>query len=155
MNIVLQLNDFYIGNVNLLKKKKNVVVDGIFTKFTYSNEYFIMNGIYLKFPVINPNIKVDNKMTIMTYSPYEKENIEYLQYISNMELQLLEYYNYTNNIRKTPITILSKKLFSGNIKSNIYSLSKTINNIITIKISGIWETDNEIGLAIKLIFNQI
>ena len=153
MNIVLHTNDFCIENVNLLKKKKNTVVDGIFTKFTYSNEYFIMNGIYFEFPIHNINIKNDNKIIILTYQPYDPENIRFLQYISKVETLLLEYYNRVNNINKVPVIILSKKLFSGNIKSNIQNTSN-IGNIITIKISGIWETDTEIGLAIKMIFNK-
>lgn len=153
MNIVLHINDFCIENVNLLKKKKNTVVDGIFTKFTYSDEYFVMNGIYFKFPIHNMNIKNDNKAIVLTYQPYEPENIGFLQYISKVETQLLEYYNRVNNIIKKPVIILSKKLFSGNIKSNLQRPSN-IGNIITVKISGIWETDIEIGLAIKIIFNK-
>ena len=151
MNLILQKDNFYIKKINLLKKKKNTVVDGIFTKFTYSNEYFIMNGIYLEFPIHNMNMKTENKLTIMTYQPYEKENIEYLRYIHNLELQLLEYYNNTNNIHKRPVIILTTKLYSGNIKSNIKDLTN-ISNTIIIKISGIWETDNEIGLAIKIMY---
>lgn len=153
MNVILQKGNFYIDHVNLLKKKKNTVIDGTFSKFTYSNEHFIMNGIYFELPIHNINITTDTKSTILTYQPYEKGNLEYLQYISNIELQLLDYYNRINNTRKTPINILSKKIFFGNIKSNIPNLSK-MSNIITIKISGIWETDTEIGLAIKLMYNR-
>jgi len=33
-------------------------------------------------------------LSILQNNALWKENIEYLQYISNMELELLEYYNY-------------------------------------------------------------
>jgi hypothetical protein len=33
------------------EKKKNIIVDGTFTKIVYSNEYFTMNGLYVSFRV--------------------------------------------------------------------------------------------------------
>ena len=50
MNIVLHKHQFNIESINLLKKKTNTIIDGVFTKFIYSNEYFTMNGLYLEFP---------------------------------------------------------------------------------------------------------
>lgn len=152
MNIVLYKGEFNLENINLLKKKTNTVVNGTFSKFTYSNEYFIMNGLYLEFKVHNMKLTDDNKSININYQPYDTENIKYLQYISDIELKMLDYYSKIHNINKKPINILSKKLYSGNLKVNILNQCN-INNIITIKISGIWETDNEIGLAIKLIYN--
>lgn len=152
MNIVLYKDDFNIENVNLLKKKTNTVVNGTFTKFTYSNEYFIMNGLYLEFKVHNMKLKEHNKCISINYQPYDIENINYLQHISNIELNMLDYYNKVHNINKKPVNILSKKLYSGNLKVNLINYVKIVNNI-TIKISGIWETENEVGLAIKLIYN--
>lgn len=152
MNIVLQKNQFNIENVNLLKKKTNNVIAGYFTKFIYSSNLFTMNGLYLDFPIYNMVSNIGNKCLNISYQPYEKDNLCYLDYFTNIEGQILDYYNYVNNIRKQGVAILSKKLYSGNIKkildNNIHP-----NNIITIKISGIWETDTEIGLAIKLIIN--
>lgn len=152
MNVVLQKNQFNIENINLLKKKANNVISGYFTKFIYSSELFTMNGLYLDFSIYNMVSNIENKLLSITYQPYEKNNMYQVNYLTNIEGQLLDYYNCINNIRKQCVPILSKKLYSGNIKkildNNIYP-----NNIITIKISGIWETETEIGLAIKLIFN--
>lgn len=152
MNVVLQKPHFNIENINLLKKKTNNVISGYFTKFIYSCELFTMNGLYLEFPIHNMVSNIDNKCLNISYQPYEKDNIYHLNFFTIIEGQILDYYNCVNNIRKQGVAILSKKLYSGNIKkildNNIYP-----NNIITIKISGIWETETEIGLAIKLIFN--
>ena len=106
MNIVLYKGEFNLENINLLKKKTNTVVNGTFSKFTYSNEYFIMNGLYLEFKVHNMKIKDDNKSININYQPYDTENIDYLQYISNVELRLLDYYNKIHNINKKPVNIL-------------------------------------------------
>ena len=57
-----------------------------------------------------------------------------------------------NRSNKKLVGILTNKLYSGNIRSHL-STRLNINNTLTIKISGIWETNGEIGLAIKLIHN--
>jgi len=152
MNIVLNKNDFNIENINLLKKRNNTVIEGTFTKFTYSNEYLTMNGIYLQLILSDMVLKNEGKFKTITFQPYDKQNIGYIQYITSIELEILDYYNRLNNINKKHVTVLTKKLYSGNIRLNISNYTK-INNKITVKISGIWETTNEIGLAIKLIHN--
>lgn len=152
MNIVLPKYQFKIENINLLKKKTNTIIDGVFTKFIYSNEFFTMNGLYLEFPIYNMACNYENKHVTITYQPYEKENLTWLHYFANIEFQLLDYYNSIHNISKQRVDIISTKLYSGSIKKYIDNQS-IINNIITIKISGIWETENEIGLAIKILHN--
>lgn len=152
MNVVLQKTQFNIENINLLKKKTNNVIDGYFTKFIYSTNLFTMNGLYLEYVIYNMVRNIDNRYLNISYQPYEKDNISQLNYFTNIEEQILDYYNCVNNIRKHTVAILSKKLYSGNIKKNIDN-NINPNNIINIKISGIWETETEIGLAIKLIFN--
>jgi len=152
MNIVLNKNDFHIENINLLKKRNNTVIEGTFTKFTYSNQHLTMNGIYLQLVLSNITLQNDGKFTTITFPPYDKQNIGYIQYIAGIELKILDYYSRMNNTNKKQITVLTKKLYSGNIRSNLSNYSK-INNKITVKISGIWETMNEIGLAIKIINN--
>lgn len=152
MNIVLNHNDFNIENINLLKKRNNTVIEGTFTKFTYSNENLTMNGIYLQFVLYNMVQNLDDRIVSLTYQPYDKPNLEYIQYITNVEMDILRYYNNLNASNKKMVGILTNKLYSGNIRSKLSKSSK-INNILTIKISGIWETANEIGLAVKIIHN--
>jgi len=152
MNIVLNHNDFNIKNINLLKKRNNTIIEGIFTKFTYSDENLTMNGIYLHLPLYNMVLNQDDKFTAITFQPYDRQNIEYIQYITNVELEILKYYNIMNASNKKFVGILTNKLYSGNIRSHLRKYTK-INNILTIKVSGIWETNNEIGLAVKLIHN--
>lgn len=152
MNIVLKHNDFNIENINLLKKRNNTVIEGTFTKFTYSDENLTMNGIYLQLPIYNMVVNKDDKITAITFQPYDKQNIEYIQYITSIETQILKYYNNMNGSNKKLVGILTNKLYSGNIRSHL-STRLNINNTLTIKISGIWETNSEIGLAIKLIHN--
>ena len=100
----------------------------------------------------NMVLNQDDRIVSLTYQPYDKQNIEYIQYITNVEMDILRYYNNMNASNKKMVGILTNKLYSGNIRSKLSKSSK-INNILTIKISGIWETTNEIGLAVKIIHN--
>ena len=77
MNIVLNQNDFDIENINLLKKRNNTVIEGTFMKFTYSNEYLTMNGIYLQFTISNMVVQYESKFTTITFQPYDRQNIKY------------------------------------------------------------------------------
>ena len=152
MNLALNHNDFNIQNINLLKKRNNTIIEGTFTKFTYSDENLTMNGIYLQLVLYNMVLNQDDRIVSLTYQPYDKQNLEYIQYITNVEMDILKYYNNMNASNKKMVGILTNKLYSGNIRSKLSKSSK-INNILTIKISGIWETANEIGLAVKIIHN--
>lgn len=123
MNIVLKHNDFNIENINLLKKRNNTVIEGTFTKFTYSDENLTMNGIYLQLPIYNMVVNKDDKITAITFQPYDKQNIEYIQYITSIETQILKYYNNMNRSNKKLVGILTNKLYSGNIR---FSFKHTI-----------------------------
>lgn len=153
MNVVLNHNNFNIENINLLKKRNNIVIEGTFTKFTYSDENLTMNGIYLQWIISNMVVNHDDKLTTIQFQPYDKQNIEFIQSITNIEMAILKYYNTITNKNKKMIGILSNKLYSGNIRLKLMNCLKT-NNTLTIKISGVWETEEEIGLAIKIIQNK-
>ena len=111
-----------------------------------------MNGIYLQLNFSNMVVKNESKFTSIMFHPDDNQNIGYIQYIAGIELEILNYYNRVKNINKKQIMVLTNKLYSGNIRSTLNNYAK-INNNITVKISGVWETTNEIGLAIKLIHN--
>lgn len=63
MNIVLDIPQYNIFNLFFLEKKQNIIMDGTFTKFIYSNQHFILNSLYLYFPI---EIKYLEKTPIKT-----------------------------------------------------------------------------------------
>ena len=103
MNLVINTNKFFIDNINLLKQKTNIIVDGNFTKLIYSNEYFIMNGIFLNFPLEILSVNTEPKYNTIFYQPYEKKNYNIIQQLINIESELLDYYKKSNNINKKNI----------------------------------------------------
>jgi len=52
MNLACNISDFEIENTFFLDIKKNIIIDGTFTKIIYSTSNVSFNGIYLIFPII-------------------------------------------------------------------------------------------------------
>jgi len=163
MNIILDTKRFSLGNVNFLDTKRNMIMDGNFTKLIYSNEWFSMNGIYFLFPIDVLNIqKIMNKF-IMKFHPYNPSNLSIIQDFAKIEYRIVEYYKQMNNCVKKTSNLLAKQLYSGNIKvykdynGDNYStqitqhIEHSDDSQYVMKISGIWETRDEVGLTFKLI----
>ena len=51
-NVVYDVCQFKIHNVFLLEKKRNMIMDGKFTKIIYSDNLFILYGIFLNVELI-------------------------------------------------------------------------------------------------------
>jgi hypothetical protein len=146
MNIIKQLNQFDIDNVYFCEPiKNNIMTDGIFIRIIYSNNFFILNGIYLLIPFQNLTIeKYYNKFRCNFDILLHKEMINQIKVI---EEQIL----IKNRIEhKIPIYKIYEHVKNGNVK--IFSDNiETINNKFLLKISGIWETDINYGVTYKFI----
>ena len=150
MNIILNTNDFKLSDLYFADKKRNVIIDGMFTKIIYSNEHVSMSGNYFNIPFKSINIIKREKEMCLTYNPSDEANI--ISELTNIEYQILDYYRKMNRLTSNISTILSRRLYSGSIKCASMSNLKISQQIaLIVKISGIWETANEIGLAIKFI----
>lgn len=159
MNISFDIDDFNINNVYFLDTKKNIIMDGNFTKIIYSELSITLNSIYIQFPIHKHNFnKVLNK-NIINFSLLNPANINIIKELNRIEHDIIEYFKiyYKNN--KNNVYSLKSQLKTGNVKiycenSGQTSLSLT-NNIINpryiIKISGIWENMNSIGITYKIL----
>ncbi len=151
MNIVLTHNQFNSNNIYFNEPIQNTVMDNSkFIKLIYSNENIMMNGVFLLL-----NIKIINKETYfkkikISYDINNSINRETLKSIYNIEQNMLLKYK---SIKK-PRRILYETLNSGVIKifPNIDKDINNSNNSFILKISGIWEDDNEYGLTYKILF---
>jgi len=151
MNIVLTHNQFNSNNIYFNEPIQNTVMDNSkFIKLIYSNENIMMNGVFLLL-----NIKIINKETYfkkikISYDINNSINRETLTSIYNIEQNMLLKYK---SIKK-PRRILYETLNSGVIKifPNIDKDINNSNNSFILKISGIWEDDNEYGLTSKILF---
>lgn len=125
MNLALDYNNYNVNNVFFYEAVKNTVMDDSkFIRIIYSDEFVIINGLYLK---INKTDNIDKLL----------KNIELL------EKNLLNKFK-SNKIKSTKIKDQLQYLIKKNVKNDIFIL----------KISGIWETQQMIGITFKFISNS-
>jgi hypothetical protein len=167
MNLVCNISDFDIEKMFFLDIKKNIIIDGTFTKIIYSTSNVIFNGIYLLFPIIGQSCELNKKNTnvsdtsfggkyyISTFSILNKNNINIIKELNRIEHSIIEYAKDYFNINKINVYSLRNQLKHGNIK--IYNshydepdIHPTRESCI-IKISGIWENDQNIGITYKFL----
>ena len=152
MNIVLNLDQYNEKNVYFCDPIKNTIMnDGNFIRILYSTSNAVFNGVYLLI-TLNDIIceKYYNKYKYIFNINNENHKI-LIENLKNIEDGILKNINIENKIPQFKITEQFKngyiKLFQ-NIQNNnqINQYYKFI-----LKISGIWETNNNYGLTYKFI----
>jgi len=155
MNISIDLPKITLPNVYFLDKKTNIIMDGNFTKILYSNDCFTMNGLYVLFPIETFNVEKIGSKIILKFNPYQTNNLNVVQEFSKLEMRILEYYKNVSKCKSKISGFLSKQMYNGSMKLyrdyNSGDIKKTNHNQFIIKISGVWETYEDVGLTFKLI----
>jgi hypothetical protein len=160
--IVLPTNAIVQDSIYFLDSKNNILMDGIFTKLIYTNEWFTMNGLYIHLPIEIQGIDTNTTNNIYTKRGYNKQTIFFAvsQYSTLLhQLDLLEQHILSKYIpsdktkHKSFLIIQSLKLgffriFKGENNNNNNNLKKKTGFVL--KISGIWENSSEYGLSYKI-----
>lgn len=122
--------------------KNNIMNDGSFIRILYSNNVMVLNGIFLLVNLNNTTCeKYYNKFKCLFNILTHKELIENLRLI---EENILKKYK-TNKI---PLHKIYEQIKYGYIK--VFSeIENKLNSQFILKISGIWETQNNYGLTYK------
>jgi len=154
MNISIDLQKVSILNIFFLDKKMNIIIDGNFTKILYSNDFFTMNGLYILFPIEVSSIEKNANKNLLKLNPYQNNNNIIIQEFAKLEARIIEYYKNTYRCKGKIVNYLSRQMYSGSMKLYKEFSSNDIkksNVQYIIKISGIWETYDEVGITYKLI----
>jgi hypothetical protein len=146
MYVVLELDDLNINNVFYQEKVKNTVMDNSnFLRVVYSNELFVLNGIFIKFHL---NLQSVEK----SFNKYKclfdvKMHPDIVAKLANIEKNLMERNIFSN---KTAVYRISEQLNNGFLK--IFNEAECLEkNEFILKIYGIWENECEYGLTYKFI----
>jgi len=149
MNIILELYNFNRENTQYLDTKKNIIMNGNFTKIIYSDNNFTLNGIYLRCPFDIEQIDNNIQQNII----FNLENERFFNEIIKIETYILDSYKHKNNISKHPQYLLFNQITNQHIK--LYNQNNMVFNNshtqIVLKISGIWENAEYFGLTYKFI----
>lgn len=144
-NIILKTDQFNIDDVYFCEpNKNNIMNEGNFIRLLYSTELFTLNGIYLLLPI--NNIGSEKYFNKYKYIFDCKQHHTLIEKITNIERHILS----KLQIKKTPHYKIQSQLYNGNIKI-MNDLFDSNDNYLLLKISGIWETDNEFGITYKFI----
>ena len=146
MNIVKKIDQYNKDFIYFCDPiKNNIMADGTFIRILYSNEIFVMNGIYLMIPFQNVFIeKYYNKYRCNFDIHSHKELIEKIKWIEESILKKMK------NKNKIHVFKIYEQMRNGNIK--VFSDSQeNIHNAFILKISGIWETDINYGVTYKFL----
>lgn len=148
-NIVYNIDQISIQNIFLLENKRNIIMDGKFTKIVYSDDLFMTNGIFINVPFMLDHFSTDshsarsiqnsaksiveNSMdtNILSLSPAsytkcfllfkaaESNNEKIIQELIRIEYCILEFYKQIFKCGKKTTTILKSQLHNGCIKTYI------------------------------------
>jgi len=156
MIITLNLSKFILSNMNFLDTKKNIIMDGNFSKIIFSNEWFVMNGLYILFPIEHSGSEKIMNKTQIRFNPFQQYNQTVINEFSKLEKNILEYYKQIRGYNFKTVSLLHKQMMIGFMKTNKEYKNQFLinennkNTQYVLKISGIWETQDEIGLTYKL-----
>ena len=130
--------------------KNSVMQYSNFYKIVYSNELLSLNGLYILF---NLNIINQNKEKILFNYSNNKIYIDKIAFIEEYILNLIN----SNKNRIYKITELLnngyiKYCYNDNYNYNIFNNDyNNTNKSLILKISGLWETKENIGVTFKII----
>lgn len=146
MNVVLYMDSFNNDYINFLETKENIVTDGVFTKIMYSNTLFTMNGLFFYFPIEIQDITSNSyNKTFVKFDTSYGINNTIISHLTNIEHSILNLYNKS----KTKNLVFKNQLSTGYIKIHT-TKTVTKNTLFIVKISGIWENDNNMGITYKI-----
>lgn len=147
MNLIQDIRQYNNKHVYFTKRVENTVLNNsYFSKIIYSDQNVMLNGVFFYIPFVNFTIeKYENKQKCIFDI---KTNKIILDYLINIESFILNKYSCEKNKKYLMKEQIEKKFIR--IYNDTYNSAKKCNNII-LKISGIWENSNEIGITFKFL----
>jgi hypothetical protein len=166
MNIVLTTSQYNVDNIYFIEPIVNTIMENsVFIKLIYSNSIIILNGLYLQLDLNLISSEVYFKKLKHTYDINNVNNNNVLNNIYNIENGILDKYNsnkkkkniihdalITGVIKLYPNTRYNDDMESNTLTSSISKFNSTSTTVFILKISGIWENDNEYGLTYKITY---
>jgi len=149
MNLVKTIDQYDDTNVFFCEPiKNNIMNEGNFIRIIYSNSLFVLNGMNLLVPLNNIVVeKYYNKYKCSFQVGNNKEIIDVLKTIEENLLKKVQIKN------KTPQYKIQEQLKNGYIKLFLENpeYMNSGQTFFMLKISGIWETENNYGLTYKFL----
>jgi hypothetical protein len=131
-----------------MDSKKNIIMDGKFTKVLYSDDLITTNGISIIIPFHNTSLDKTYNKTMLKFQTTDPMNAKLCNELAWIEKYILDYYKQITSNTKTSTTTLNDHMKNGNVKIYRDSTATSVKHVV-IKISGIWEDQTRVGLTYK------
>ena len=148
MNIAYKLEQLSLHNLFFMDSKKNIIMDGKFTKVLYSDDLLTTNGVSIVIPFHNTSLDKTYNKTMLKFQTSDPTNAKLCSELAWIEKYILDYYKQITSNTKTSTTTLNDHMKNGNVKIYRDSNATSIKHVV-IKISGIWEDQTRVGLTYK------
>jgi hypothetical protein len=150
MNLITYIDNYKEDYVYFSEPIYNTIINihnSKFIRILYSTKEVILNGIYIYIP-LNDVIMEKYYNKYKCIFPINMNNKEIIDKIKLLEYNLLKKYKHLCN-NKIPQYKICEQLRMGYIKIfNNFNSKQNCNNFL-LKISGLWETNNEYGITFK------
>jgi hypothetical protein len=140
-----------------LDTKKNIIMDGSFTKLLYSTDFATMNGIYMRIPLVFHNETKMNSKVVLHFSPANQANWGFYKELCRFEHDVIAAFRTYASSQKTPVYAMREyfkfgtvKIFRSPTHARVAHEGET-ESVCVLKISGIWETENSVGVTYKIV----
>lgn len=164
MNVVITPTEYKPSQVYFTERRVNThIPNSIFNRITYSTTEFVMNGIYVQFELFVRQTDQNFNSNIYNchFDPSHEHNRVMLMMFQNIEDSILKKWVQLQHVvpgmvNATPSLSndIIKQLQSGVIsvwKHDMSTSDKPQFQHFIIKISGVWENEEECGLTYKFI----
>ena len=144
MNLIQQISQFNISNVFFSDPiKNNIINDSLFNRLIYSTSCVSLNGISVFIPMQQHIIEKNYYKYKCSFDIHLNHDI--IEQIKQIEVSLLTSISSLCN-GLTPQYKIAEQLHKGNI---YFFSTNNRQNIIILKISGIWSNTDSYGLTYK------
>lgn len=156
MSLIFKTEDYDDNELYFIEPvKNNVKTNSFFSRIVYSNDIISLKNIYFSFTLTNVSFKDQYLKTII----YFNESSNDLQKLYEIEKDIINKFIQYKQIYNKDINIQPTYCIKNQFKLNYIKIFKNsaITDInynsteILIKISGIWQTDNNVGITFKFI----
>lgn len=141
MILILDIKDVNINNIFFYKSvKNNILTNGYFTKVLYCDQCITMNGLYIKIDIKDLVVEKNYNKYKCIYPVYKNS---WINKIKEIEQNIIDKFYLSN---KVPQYSIYDQLIKGQFL--LYNIKDS--SSILLRISGIWEDNDNYGLTYKM-----
>lgn len=174
MQVLIPIHRVIPENIFFTEKRRNVILDGNFVKILYSNKHFEMNGLHMSLSIESlrntgssfiqslehsPAFSEKPSKFVEIFDPTLGENAIQIERLCKMERDIINHFIALHSPRKNAMYNLKSQLLSGTFRFSCDHLDPNgltqedyTKRNYALKISGIWETNFNVGITVKFIY---